>query len=126
MINITTFTITLILETAFLIRFRFKADNAALTILFSYLIVNGFRIFTPKDLYSSWDTWITPTATTAIFSVLFFFVFEMSYMKALLKSESPSIYKVQERNIKIQKYFCIGSMIFIYCPASMRVFGEWN
>ncbi len=46
-INISTFSMTVLLEAAFLIRFRCKADIAALGIMFTYLIVNGFRITLP-------------------------------------------------------------------------------
>ena len=57
-INISTFSMSVIFQGAFLIRFKGKADKAALGILFNYLIVNGFRIFLPKTLYSTWDLWI--------------------------------------------------------------------
>jgi hypothetical protein len=46
---------SVLFQGAFLIRFKGKADKAALGILFNYLIVNGFRIFLPKMLYSTWD-----------------------------------------------------------------------
>ena len=54
-INISTFSMSVLFQGAFLIRFKGKADKAALAILFNYLIVNGFRIFIPKMLYSTWD-----------------------------------------------------------------------
>jgi hypothetical protein len=57
-INISTFSMSVLFQGAFLIRFKGKADKAALGILFNYLIVNGFRIFLPKTLYSTWDLWI--------------------------------------------------------------------
>jgi hypothetical protein len=49
---------SVLFQGAFLVRFKGKADKAALGILFNYLIVNGFRIFLPKTLYSTWDLWI--------------------------------------------------------------------
>jgi hypothetical protein len=57
-INISTFSMSVLFQGSFLIRFKGKADKAALGILFNYLIVNGFRIFLPKTLYSTWDLWI--------------------------------------------------------------------
>jgi len=57
-INISTFSMSVLFQGAFLVRFKGKADKAALGILFNYLIVNGFRIFLPKTLYSTWDLWI--------------------------------------------------------------------
>lgn len=54
-INISTFSMSVLIQGAFLVRFKGKADKAALAILFNYLFVNGFRIFTPKMLYSKWD-----------------------------------------------------------------------
>ena len=43
-INVTTFSLSLIMHTAFFLRFKFKADRAATGILLIYLAVNGFRI----------------------------------------------------------------------------------
>ena len=57
-INISTFSMSVLFQGAFLVRFKGKADKAALGILFNYLIVNGLRIFLPKTLYSTWDLWI--------------------------------------------------------------------
>ena len=54
-INIASFSMSVIFQGAFMIRFKGKADKAALAILLNYLIVNGFRIFIPKMLYSTWD-----------------------------------------------------------------------
>ncbi len=83
-INITTFSISVLLTGAFLIRFKFKADKAALGILFIYLIVNCMRIFKPEALYSILDIMLTPTSTSIIYSLLYIFVFEMSFVRALM------------------------------------------
>jgi hypothetical protein len=43
-INVTTFTLSLLMQMGFFLRFKFKADRAATSILLIYLAVNGFRI----------------------------------------------------------------------------------
>lgn len=43
-INVTTFTLSLIIQMAFFLRFIFKADRAARSIMLIYLAMNGFRI----------------------------------------------------------------------------------
>jgi hypothetical protein len=116
----------LIFQGAFLIRFKGKADKAALGILFNYLIVNGFRIFVPKMLYSIWDRWITPASTAIIYSILYFFVFEMSYIKALLTTTSHEEYMKQKRKITIKRAICIGLMLGVFWPASLYLISYWQ
>ena len=43
-INVTTFSLSLIMQAKFFLRFKFKSDRAATGILLVYLAVNGFRI----------------------------------------------------------------------------------
>jgi hypothetical protein len=88
-INISTFSMSVLLQGAFLIRFKGKADKAALGILFNYLIVNGFRIALQGTLYNTWDRWISPSSSVIIYGILYFFVFEMSYIRAILEASSP-------------------------------------
>jgi hypothetical protein len=85
-INVATFTLSLIMQTAFFLRFKFKADRAATSILLIYLAVNGFRIAVNKNLFGIIDILVTPTTTVLIFSLLYFFVFEMSYIRAMLNA----------------------------------------
>jgi hypothetical protein len=116
----------LIFQGAFLIRFKGKADKAALAILFNYLIVNGFRIFVPKMLYSTWDRWITPASTAIIYSILYFFVFEMSYIKALLTTTSHEEYMKEKRKITIKRGICIGLMLGVFWPTSLYLISYWQ
>ncbi len=83
-INMTTFGFAIVLQMIFFVRFKFKADKAAMGILLIYLAVNAFRIIITKTLFGIIDIIVTPTTTTIIFSLLYFFVFEMSYSKAIL------------------------------------------
>ena len=115
-----------IFQGAFLIRFKGKADKAALGILFNYLIVNAFRIFLPKILYSPWDRWITPASTAIIYSILYFFVFEMSYIKALLTTTSHDQYVKEKRKITIKRGICIGLMLGVFWPTSLYVITYWQ
>jgi len=100
-INISTFSMSVLFQGAFLIRFKGKADKAALAILFNYLFVNGFRIFTPKMLYSKWDLLISPLSNGIIYSILFFFVFEMSYLRAFFKKTVHNHYVEEKRLITL-------------------------
>jgi hypothetical protein len=100
-INIISFSLSLFSQGAFLIRFRFKADKAAKAILFTYLFVNAFRIFVPKESYTVLDLLITPLTTTIIYSLLFFFVFEMSYIRALLQSSTKDGYNKKKARIDV-------------------------
>jgi len=117
---------SLIFQGAFLIRFKGKADNAAFGILFNYLIVNGFRIFVPKMLYSTWDRWITQASTAIIYSILYFFVFEMSYIKALLTTTSHEEYMKEKRKITIKRAICIGLMLGVFWPTSLYLITYWQ
>ena len=125
-INISTFSMSVLLQITFLIRFRFKADKAALGILFTYLIVNGFRILVPKTLYSNLDRWITPSSTSTIYSLLFFFVFEMSYIRAFLNTASASDYIKEKRRITRLRAICIGAILLIYWPTSLYLITNWK
>jgi hypothetical protein len=117
---------SVLFQGAFLIRFKGKADKAALGILFNYLIVNGFRIFIPNMLYSTWDRWISPTSHAIIYSILYFFVFEMSYLRAFLKKTSIYQYEEEKRLITIQRAVCIGLMLGVYWPTSLYVITNWQ
>ena len=88
-INIATFSISVLLQGAFLIRFKFKADKAALGILLTYLIVDAIRIFIPTILYNGYDLLIAPFATSAILGMQYLFVFELSFVRALMNKHSP-------------------------------------
>ena len=106
------------MQGAFLIRFRFKADKAALGILFTYLVVNAMRIFVPETLFSGLDILITPTSTSTIYSLLYFFVFEMSFVKALMTIHSPDDYQFEKKVIKVKRAVCIALMICVFWPCS--------
>ena len=118
-INITAFSISVLLQGAFLIRFKFKADKAALGILFTYLIVNASRIFVPEMLFSKLDILITPASTSTIFSLLYFFVFEMSFVRALMTIHSPEEYLIEKKVIKIKRGVCIVLQVFVFYPCSL-------
>jgi hypothetical protein len=117
---------SVIFQGAFLIRFKGKADKAALGILFNYLIVNAFRIFVPQMLYSTWDRWITPASTAIIYSILYFFVFEMSYIRALLTTTSHDEHLKEKRNITIKRGICIGLMLGVFWPTSLYLINYWQ
>ena len=117
---------SVLFQGAFLIKFKGKADKAALGILFNYLFVNGFRIFVPKMLYSKWDLWITPASTAIIYSILYFFVFEMSYIRALLTTTSHDQYFKEKRNITIKRNIFIGLMLGVFWPTSLYLITYWQ
>ena len=50
-VNPAVFVLTIILQTAFFIRFKFKADSAAILILLTNLVVMGARILLAGELY---------------------------------------------------------------------------
>ena len=120
-INITTLIITILFQAAFFIRFKFKADKAAAAILLIYLVVNFLRIALSEKLFGLMDILVHPATTTLIYSLLYFFVFELSYSKALLQAQSPQEYEREKKRIKILKFVSIGSMVFVYLPTTLYI-----
>ena len=124
-INLSAFSISLVLQSAFFLRFRFNCDRAALLILLLYLSVTGFRTLISKLLYKTLDLIITPATTTIIYSLLYFFVFEMSYMRALIESESREEYGRRKAQIGRQRGICVLSMVGVFWPVSQFVIMFW-
>jgi hypothetical protein len=82
--NITTFAISSIAVGLFIYKFGFSGvDSSAIIILSTYLIKNLVCIFVSGELFSLYDC-ITPVTTTAIFAVLLYITFEMSYIRAAI------------------------------------------
>ena len=76
--NIVTFVISAIAVGIFVFKFSLSGlDTPALIIISAYLIKNAFSIFVSQQLYSALD-YITPIGSTVVFSVLLFFILEMS------------------------------------------------
>jgi len=103
-------------------RYKFAyIDTSAYIIISTYLIQKGMCLFVGEELYSIEDI-ITPIASTIIFSVLLYFVLEMSYMRAALEEESALDYQYRLKSIRKVKYFMFIMLLGVYFPANMIQF----
>ena len=71
------------LQSLVLLRFKFRLDQSALFVMFTYLAVMVSRVFSGTSNYSILDM-INPICSTLIWGALLFFVFEMRYIQNLL------------------------------------------
>ena len=72
------------------------------------------------------DILVTPTTTVLIFSMLYFFVFEMSYIKAMLNASSVNEYIKAKKKIKALKWLSIGSMALVFLPSTLYIIIDLN
>ena len=84
-INYTAFPVTFVLTCYVL--FRFRLDTSALSIMGSYLVAMGARIFLVKP-DKSWKYLIIPISAAIIWGILFYFVHQMSLIRIRLESEN--------------------------------------
>lgn len=97
-------------------KLQFKMDPAGYIILLTQLFVLILRLFLAKT-NNEWQAWFQAAVFLSGYIVneatLFFFVYEMKYVK--LKTESTSLekYKQGKRPIKFRKYFIIGIQLFL-------------
>lgn len=61
-----------------------------------------------------------------IFTLLYFFVFEMSYIRAMLKASSVNEYMQAKKKIKAMKWLSIGSMVFVFLPSTLYIIIDLN
>ncbi len=106
----------------FIFKFGFSGlDTSAKIVLSIYLIKNAFCVFVDEELFSVLD-YINPVTITAIFAVLLYFVFEMSYIRAAIEEDSPENYNKKKQHIKKVKIIMFFLLLGVYFPVHMVLF----
>ena len=117
------FSIILILEIVFLIRFRFKTDRGAYIVLLTYLTVAGMSAFAPTTPYKYELEYIAlPIGGMIIWMILYYFVFEMSFIRAKVESDSLDKYLLKIQMIKRQRILIYAVFLCIYVPINITFF----
>jgi hypothetical protein len=120
-ITLFTFVISIILCLALFFRFKLKIDIPAIVILLTYNIVNALRIFISEEMYSGLD-YAQPFGNMIIWIILIFFVFEMSYIRAIISINDIKIYKREKKKITKARIIIFAIFIILYVPTNLYVF----
>ena len=97
-------------------KLRFKLDPAGYIILITQLFVLILRLFLAQT-NNYWQSWFQAVVFLSGYivneSTLYFFVYEMKYVKLKTESTSFENYKQGKKPIRFRKYLTIGIQLFL-------------
>jgi len=97
-------------------KLHFKIDGAGYVILLNQLFVLILRLYL-STLDTEWYQWLHAAVFSASYIInettLYFFVYEMKYIRLKIESESFEAYNHRKKSIQNWKYAFIAIQVFI-------------
>ena len=123
-LDIVSLTITSSITVAVFYTLKFRLDKAAFVILSIYLMSMIIRVI--QNFFQQNNNSVVlvlwPVSSNMIFTVLFYFVFEMEFVQAKIVSAQHTEYQQKTKIIKRERYATLATYCFIYIPQATIIY----
>ena len=117
-LDIAALSIIVIVEAALFVRLRFKVDFTGKLTLILHLVVAALRVFVNRlEAEQKNSSGTNPFDMLSVFSQaliwlsLYYFTFEMAYIRLALDSPSPKVFEIQSYRVTVVKVVVLSLML---------------